>query len=69
MVVDEMEKAQVIFDHFDAILGSYVDRTCTLEFGLLNVLTVDLTRLDYCFSEDEIEKPSGQCLGLIVMSH
>jgi hypothetical protein len=50
-VVNEMKKAQVVFDHFDAILGSYVKRTTTLDF---NVPSGDLSGLEFCFSEDEI---------------
>jgi hypothetical protein len=48
-----MEKAQVVFDHFDAIIGSYVEHTSTLDF---NVPYVDLSGLFFfcCFSKVEV---------------
>jgi hypothetical protein len=53
-VVHELEKAHVVFDHFNAILGSSVERSCTLNFGELNVPSIDLHGLDNCLTKDEI---------------
>jgi hypothetical protein len=55
-VVHELDKAQIVFDYFDAILGSSVEKSCALDFGMLNMPSVDLSGLDVCFSEDEIWK-------------
>jgi hypothetical protein len=53
-VVHESEKAQLVFDHFDAILGATVDRMATLDLNILNISMMQLTGLDRCFSEDEV---------------
>jgi hypothetical protein len=53
-VVHESEKAQLVFDHFDAILGATVDCMATLDLNILNISTMQLTGLDRCFSEDEV---------------
>jgi hypothetical protein len=42
---------KLFFYHFDAILGSSVKRTIALDFNMLNVPSVDLTELDFCFFE------------------
>jgi hypothetical protein len=53
-VVDELKKAQVIFDHYDTIQGNYVNRSMALHFGLLNIPTPDMVGIDHCFSEDDV---------------
>jgi hypothetical protein len=53
-VVHESEKAQLVFDHFDAILGAVIDRTAALDLNALGVSMMQLTGLDHCFSEDEV---------------
>jgi hypothetical protein len=47
---------KLFFYHFDAILGSSVKRTTALDFNMLNVPSVDLTELDFCFFEEEVWK-------------
>jgi hypothetical protein len=53
-VVHESNKAHVMFDRFDVILGAPFDLSISLDFSLLNVPTVDQTEMDFCFSEHEI---------------
>jgi translation elongation factor EF-4 len=50
--VYELEKSQVVFYHFDDVLGSSVECTTALDFNVLNVPSVDLTELDFCFLEE-----------------
>jgi hypothetical protein len=59
-VVHEMEKAQVVFDHFDAIIGSYVEHTSTLDF---NVPYVDLSGLFFFVASLKLRYGTslGQC--------
>jgi hypothetical protein len=53
-VVDELKKAQVIFDHYDTIQGNYVNWSMALHFGWLNIPTPDMVGMDHCFSEDDV---------------
>jgi hypothetical protein len=53
-VVDEAGKAQLLFEHFDSILGTYQDRPVCIDFTILNLPTLQLSTLDRCFSEEEI---------------
>jgi hypothetical protein len=53
-LVDEEEKAEVIFQHFSDIFGAEVPRARTLDFNLLQLPKVDLSGTDICFSEDEV---------------
>jgi hypothetical protein len=46
----------VVFDHFDAILSTAVERSCALDFSVLGVPTANLSGLDVCFSEQEVWK-------------
>jgi hypothetical protein len=53
-LVQESEKAQVIFDHFNSILGHYVDREHSLNIEMLGLPIVDTTSFDNCFAEEEV---------------
>lgn len=53
-VVTEEEKSDAIFEHFNAVLGSIVDRDHKLDLHALNIPRLDLSHIDHCFSEDEI---------------
>jgi hypothetical protein len=37
LVIDEHQKAEVIFQHFDDIIGNYGNRLHGLDFSLLNL--------------------------------
>jgi hypothetical protein len=54
ILVQESEKAQAIFDHFNSILGQYIDREHNLNFEPLGLPIIDTTTLDSCFPEDEV---------------
>jgi hypothetical protein len=49
-VVDEAEKAQLLFGNFDAILSMQQERSVCLTFTRLNLPTLQLSSLDKCFS-------------------
>jgi hypothetical protein len=53
-VVEKDQKAQIVFDHFDAILGSYESCSVQLDYQLLNILQINLNSVTLCFSEDEV---------------
>jgi hypothetical protein len=53
-LVDEEEKADVIFQHFSSIFGDEVPRARALNFKLLQLPKVDLSGNDCCFSEYEV---------------
>jgi hypothetical protein len=52
--VEEQHKAEIIFQHFDYILGSSDSRQHGLDFVVMGLLVLDLPGLDVCFSEEEI---------------
>lgn len=54
VVVDEDAKAQIAFDHFDALLGTPPQRTCSINFGRIGILSIDMSGLDDRFTESEI---------------
>jgi hypothetical protein len=54
ILVDETQKAQAIFNHFDGILGNYEARSISLDFSTLQLPQRDLLGLDLCFSEEKI---------------
>jgi hypothetical protein len=54
MLVDEEQKAQAFFAHFDAILGNYEERACSLDFQLLGIPQLQLISLDCCFFKYEV---------------
>jgi hypothetical protein len=54
VIVDEIQKAQVVFEHYDSILGNYEDRIHSLDLDLLGIPADTLTGLDHCFSVDEV---------------
>jgi hypothetical protein len=43
-----------VFDHFDAILGSYENRSVLLDFELLSIPKINLSSMARCFSEEEV---------------
>jgi hypothetical protein len=53
VVTEHSEMAETAFLHYDALLGTAVERDCTLDFSLL-IDTQDLHDLDEPFSMDEI---------------
>jgi hypothetical protein len=53
-LVDEESKANAIFQHFNAIFGVGVPRSCALNFDQLQFDIVNLSGLDFCFSKAEI---------------
>jgi hypothetical protein len=53
-VVEKDQKAHIVFDHFDAILGSYENRLVQLDFELLSILKINLSSVARCFSEEEV---------------
>jgi hypothetical protein len=54
VIVDEAQNAQLFFEHFDAIMGNYEDRTHGLDFHILRILVASLGSLDHCFSKEEV---------------
>jgi hypothetical protein len=54
VLVEEEDKALAIFQHFDAILDSFEERSHGLDLDLLGLPQGDLSHLDHCFSMDEI---------------
>jgi hypothetical protein len=52
--VDEEAKSQLIFDHFNSILGDYEQRNHRLDFNFLGLPTENLSAIDHCFSEEEV---------------
>lgn len=53
-MVNEEAKAEAIFHHFDAILGTRVPCTTTLDFQRLGIPTCDLSNIEQGFTEEEI---------------
>jgi hypothetical protein len=53
-LVDEVSKANAIFRHFNAIFGVELPRSCGLTYEQLHFQPINLSGLDFCFSEDEI---------------
>jgi hypothetical protein len=53
-VVEEDQKAQIGFDHFDAILSSYENCSVQLDFELLNMSHINLSSVTRCFLEEEV---------------
>lgn len=51
VVVDEYAKAQIAFDHFDALLGTQPHCTCSIDLGRIGLPSVDMTGLDDRFIE------------------
>jgi hypothetical protein len=49
-MVDGEEKAQLLFDHFDEIMGMQQERSLCLHLTGLNLPTLQLSSLDKCFS-------------------
>lgn len=54
VVVDEAAKAQIAFDHFDALLGTPPQRTCSIELSRIGLPMVDMAGMDDHFIEQEI---------------
>jgi hypothetical protein len=54
VVIDEQQKAEVIFQQFDEIIGNHESHSHGLDFATLGLSVADLSGLDFCFSEDEI---------------
>lgn len=53
-IIHEEAKAEVIFQHFNGILGTQNPRTAWLDFNRLQIPTVDMQNSDHCFSEEEV---------------
>jgi hypothetical protein len=53
-VVDEDRKSQLVFDHFNAILGDFEECAHGLDFGRLGLPTGEFSLIDSCFSENEV---------------
>jgi hypothetical protein len=53
-MVDGEEKAQLLFDHFDEIMGMQQERSVCLHLTGLNLPTLQLSSLDRWFLEEEI---------------
>jgi hypothetical protein len=53
VAIDNHDKAELVFQHFNAILGSSKPRYHGLNYGHLVVPTVDMAALDSCFTVDE----------------
>jgi hypothetical protein len=54
VVTDHTDMAEAAFDHFDALLGTAVDRDCTLDLTPLIEPATNLHELDAPFTADEI---------------
>lgn len=54
LIVHEDAKADLIFRHFDEMLGTHSPCTVSLDFQSLGIPSVDMAATDYCFSEDEV---------------
>jgi hypothetical protein len=54
VVIDEQQKSEVIFQHFDEIVGKHGSCSHGLDFVALGLPIADLLGLDFCFSEEEI---------------
>jgi exonuclease III len=54
VVTDHADMAEAAFDHFDALLGTAVDRDCTLDLTPLIEPATNLHELDAPFTADEI---------------
>lgn len=48
------EKADELFRHFQEILGTEVERGCSLDLGALGTPTAELSQLDASFTEEEM---------------
>jgi hypothetical protein len=60
-VVDDDAKAQVVYEHFNGILGTPPTTSYSLDFQRLGVPVTDLTGTDYCFLMEEIGELFGIC--------
>jgi hypothetical protein len=54
VVVDERDKDELVFQHFNTILGSYEPRSHGLNYGHMGMPTIDMATLDSYFTEDEV---------------
>jgi hypothetical protein len=48
VVIDEQQRAKVIFQHFDEIIGNHECCSHGLDFAALGLPVVDLSGLDLC---------------------
>ena len=56
MLIQEEEKAEAFFTHFNGLLGTSSPRTLQLDLEELGLPKLDLQGMDFCFSEEEIWK-------------
>ena len=56
ILVKDDEMADVVFNHFDAILGSRGDQSFHINLDQLAMQPLQEAQLDHCFSEKEIWK-------------
>jgi hypothetical protein len=54
VVIDERDKAELMSQHFNAILGSSEPRSHGLNYWHLGVPTIDMAALDSCFTKDKV---------------
>jgi hypothetical protein len=54
IVVDEERKSQLVFDHFNAILGDFEDRDHGLDFARLGLPVREFMSIDSYFSESDV---------------
>jgi hypothetical protein len=52
--VQEEQKVEAIFHHFDGIFEVDAPRVCILDFGQLQLPHVDLSGIDSCFAEEDV---------------
>jgi hypothetical protein len=60
-VVDESEKAHVVFQHFDQVLGCYEQRSHRLDLNTIGLPSNSLPGLDHCFTTEEIWRKFVAC--------
>jgi hypothetical protein len=63
------KKADLVFNHFNAILGDFEERAHGLNFSALGLPTLPSSSIDYCFSEDKFwavirDMPADKSSGL-----
>jgi hypothetical protein len=54
VIIDEELKSQAVYDHFDQILGTVVERAHGVDLERVGLPRGHIPIIDHCFSEDEV---------------
>jgi hypothetical protein len=69
MVLNQTEKQEDVYSHFNSHIGTHVPRSCVLNLASLDWQPKDLNHLEHAFTEEKLrrvvlEAPKEKALGL-----